>query len=248
LDPIEPQVPETDQQPIREMDLPPPIIPPSTEPVHAGGMIEALLKSPGTISGTIAQDRSSVRTGVIFLASAVLFHAIFGFAVGLFSGWAAGAVAFLKAGVISIASLLLCFPSLYVFSAVGGAPLSARQTFVLGSSCLALIGVLLIGLAPVAWLFAVSTESVGFVTTLIFVIWLTAVIFADRFTGTLRSRQGFERSGGILLWFIVFILVSMQMTTYLRPILQKPDFTRGVIRTEKKFFLQHFFELFETKK
>jgi hypothetical protein len=144
--------------------------------------------------------------------------------------------------------LLLCLPSLYVFSSVGGAPLTLSQTIMLGAACLAMIGLLLIGLAPVAWLFAVSTESLPFVVVLTFLLWFIAVCFAIRCIRRSRTNPVFQRIGGIGIWFIIFIIVSLQMTTCMRPLLVKPDADKGWWTAEKKFFLGHFGSCFDDKK
>lgn len=226
----------------------PPPLPPDDEKLETRNMLALLLKSPHVVAGAISRDETTAGTGVVFLVYALLFHGIFGFAVGLFSGWQVGVMATVKTAMIAFCSLALCLPSLYVFSSVGGTALSMKQTFVLGTSCLALIGLLLIGLAPVAWLFAVSTASLSFIVILTFIIWMISVGFAAKFIGKLKTYELFQRSAGIGFWLIVFVVVSLQMTTCLRPLLTKPDPDRGWWTTEKKFFLSHFSSCFEAQK
>ena len=67
--------------------------------------------------------------------------------------------------------------------------------------------------------------------------------FALRFIGRLQTFQAFRQSAGIRCWFVVLVLVSLQMVTALRPMLELPD--QGGLRTEKLFFLRHFGETFE---
>jgi hypothetical protein len=131
---------------------------------------------------------------------------------------------------------------------VGGVPLSLTQTFMLGTSCLAMIGLLLVGLAPVAWLFSVSTESMQFVVMLTVFVWFISVIFAVRYIGQLTDNAIFQRSRGIVFWFIVFVIVSLQMTTAMRPLLTTPDKDRGWWTSEKRFFLAHFGSCFDSAK
>ncbi|MBX7244246.1 MAG: hypothetical protein K1X53_02035 [Candidatus Sumerlaeaceae bacterium] len=211
-------------------------------------MLAGLLKAPASVAAAIAGDKGAPNTIALLLVFAGLFHAFFGFAVGLFGGWPVAGVAALKSAAIAYASLVICLPSLYVFSAVGGAYLSFRQTLMLGSAALAMVGILLIGLAPVAWLFSVSTASLPFMVVLTLMIWFTALMFAIRFTGELRAHEGFQRPGGITAWFIVYVLVSFQMTTCLRPILTRTEPGQGWITGQKQFFLAHFDSCFGYQK
>jgi len=222
-----------------------PVFDGSTRP---GVMLEALLKAPERVTDAIGKDRASVRTGWFFLIGALLFHAVFGAAMGLFGGAEAGLASAFKAPLVGLFALVLCFPSLYVFSSVGGAPLSLRQTFLTATSCLAMIGLLLVGLAPVAWLFAVSTASLRFMMILVLVAWGIAVWFARRYLNGIRLIPEFQQSGGISCWFLVFVVVSLQMATCLRPMLTAPTPERGWLTSEKKFFMAHFSDCWERGK
>jgi hypothetical protein len=205
-----------------------------------GHALGRLLKAPLSVAQDIAAGEATIQMGLFFLVAAAVCYALFGLAVGLFSGWSVAWMTAVKAPMIALFSLLLCFPSLYVFSCVGGSALSIKQTFALGTSCLAISGLLLVGLAPVAWLFAISTANLSFVVLLTFFTWLVAIGFMARYIGKIKRSTVFERFGGIGVWFVIFILVTLQMTTVLRPILTKPDSARGWWTSEKQFFLQHY--------
>ena len=110
----------------------------------------------------------------------------------------------------------------------------------------AMVGLLLVGLAPVAWLFAVSTASVPFVAVLAVAIWLTALSFVARYVGKLKANALFQRQAGIKLWLVILTLVTLQMATCMRPMLTKPE--KGWWTVEKKFFVTHFGDTFEGKK
>ena len=216
----------------------PPPIPPGLAPPETRNVASTLLKNPRRISETIAGQKNLLRSSLALLLMAIVCHVVFGLAVGLFGGWTVAAMDMVKIPLVALCSLLLCFPSLYVFTCVAGSPLSLAQTFVLGCSCLAMAGLILVGLAPVAWLFAVSTKSVSFVTMLAFLIWLVAVGFVGRYVDKLGGHPLFRRLAGIKLWFFILILVTLQMATCMRPMLSKPD--DGWWTSEKQFFLSHF--------
>ncbi|MEI6810237.1 MAG: hypothetical protein WCN95_16080 [bacterium] len=221
--------------------------PSSSATTGTENIVTALLKAPAKVADVIAlQHKSLLAATFALLIVAVACHAVFGLAIGLFAGWPVAIMDMIKVPLVALCSLLLCFPSLYVFACVAGSPLSISQTFALGCSCLAMIGLLLVGLAPVAWLFAVSTESLPFIVILTLLIWLVAVSFAVRYVGKLRSNSLFQRQGGIKMWFLILIVVTLQMTTCMRPMLGKP--ASGWWTDGKQFFLSHFGLVFEQKK
>ncbi len=215
-------------------------------PPAPDNLVGALLKSPGRVSQLIASGQGLALSSAQLLLVAAASLAVFGFAMGLYSGMSVGLVAAAKVPLIGVCSLLLCLPSLYVFACVAGAPLSLRQTIALGCACLAMLGLLLVGLAPVVWLFAVSTESLSFMVLLAFFLWLIALIVTGKFVGKLRASPLFERQAGIKFWFIILSLVTLQMTTTMRPLLVEAK--DGWWTGGKKFFLEHFGETFEGRR
>lgn len=223
---------------------PPPIPKPEPAPT-ARNIVSALLKNPARISDSLAEQKELFRSALVLLLAGICCHAVFGLAIGLFGGWPVAAMDVVKVPLVAICSLGLCFPSLYVFTCVAGSPLSLSQTFVLGCSCMAMTGLILVGLAPVAWLFAVSTNNVAFVTLLTFLIWIVAVGFATRFVEKLKARPILQRQAGIKLWFVILVLVTLQMTTCMRPMLAKPD--EGWWTGQKAFFLSHYGSILNQK-
>jgi hypothetical protein len=208
-------------------------------------LLSLLLKDPVAVGKEIAEGSACWRRSLVFLIWAMVFHAVFGLAVGLFGGWSVAGMTATKAPLIALCSFLLCYPSLYVFGCLGGAELSAPRMFLFGSSCLAMIGLILIGLAPVAWLFSISTASFPFVVLMTAIIWLVSVGFAFKYILKLQGKSASRRLWGIVFWFYIFVLVSFQMTTCMRPLLTKPEPGRGWWTAEKQFFGAHFASCFE---
>jgi hypothetical protein len=101
---------------------------------------------------------------------------------------------------------------------------------------LMLMTILLIGFAPVAWVFSQSTESLAWMGTLHLVFWFIATIFGLRFLETGFSHSNARSLAGFHIWVIIFLLVAVQMTTALRPILGKSE---TFLPTKKQFFLAH---------
>ena len=104
---------------------------------------------------------------------------------------------------------------------------------------LALMTVLLIGFAPVAWLFSQSTESIVWMGFLHLVFCFIATAFGLRFMNAGFAQSQAKTNAGFNTWVIIFLLVLLQMTAALRPLLgTSPDF----LPVEKKFFLTHWFD------
>lgn len=221
---------------------PPPPLPPLPTPlVPESGpapIIEALLKRPATLIAALQQAKSA-RLAVLLAIFAVLALAAYGLVVGSFSGGQQLLAAPLKISLGALASLLICLPSLFIFACLTGADVSLRA--VAGTACavLALAALLLIGFAPVAWVFSQSTNSVAFIGALHLVFWLIGLGFGLRLLRMLMDQLRVGDRLHLKVWATIFILVSLQMTTALRPIVGTAE---RWLPAEKKFFIAHWIE------
>lgn len=199
--------------------------------------VEAILRHPRRV---VFHLRESGPGSVIvpLLIVAVFCGLVYGVVVGSFSGgnqfWAAP----VKVAVGLILSALICLPSLYIFSCLGGSQARLIEVIGLVAGLLGLMTVLLIGFAPVAWVFSQSTKSVAAMGALHLAFWAIAAYFGLRF---LRAGFGYlgEPPSGLWAWAPVFLLVMLQMTTTLRPLVGTSD---QFLPTEKKFFVSHWAE------
>ncbi len=201
-------------------------------------LFEALLRRPAQLAGHKVCDESGtlLRFGLIAVASMVVFGLVLGtFAYGN-QLWAAP----LKLGGGLLFAGLICFPSLYIFSSLAGSTASAARMGGLLGGMLALAGLLLLGCAPALWIFAQGTSSFGFMGFLALSSWLVALGFAFRFIKTAMRQTGATQNSPLLIWFSIFLLVTLQLSTSLRPILGHSD---KFLTTEKKFFLSHWCEM-----
>ena len=146
--------------------------------------------------------------------------------------WAAPA----KIAVGLMISALICLPSLYIFTCLSGSQARLVEVFGLLAGLLMLMTILLIGFAPVAWIFSQSTESLAWMGTLHLVFWFIATIFGLRFLEAGFSHSNARSHAGFHTWVVIFLLVAVQMTTALRPILGTAD---TFLPTEKQFFVSH---------
>ena len=230
-----------------EADMPTPTPPPAAAGNSSGfdtgpvrNPIAQLLKAPWLLVARITDDAQLPALTAHLLFWGLVFHAIYGFAMALFDSAGAAALTAAKAPLIALASAVLCVPSLYVFSCVTGAPMKLTQVCALAAGAVAMTGLLLLGLTPVAWLFSVSTNSLKFVVIGNAVAWGVAMVFVLRFFGLVATVGSQRKIAGFKWWVLVYVLVTLQMATTLRPLLGKPE--KGWRDTEKKFFLVHFKE------
>ena len=213
---------------------PPPLEAPLPDQPDMKTLFEALLRRPHALVARLADGKHGATSRFILMA--VVSFLLFGFVLGCFAKheqlWAAPAK--ITAGLLF--SGVICFPSLYIFSTLAGARVSIPQLAACLAGALALAGLLLLGFAPAVWIFAESTDSFGFMGSLAIGAWIIAVVFALRFLKAAIIATGGAQKAPLMIWSAVFLLVTLQMTTSLRPILgRSTDF----LTQEKKFFLQH---------
>jgi hypothetical protein len=205
---------------------------------HAFAAIEALLRQPRRL---LFQLRQPGAGGLIaqMLFVAFVCAAVYGVVAGTFSGgtqlWAAP----LKIACGLFISAAICLPSLYIFTCLSGAQARLAEVCGLLAGLLMLMTILLVGFAPVAWIFSQSTESLAWMGFLHLMFWFVATLFGVRFMKHGFAHAEAKSQAGVNVWICIFLLVALQMTTALRPIIGKAD---TFFPTEKKFFLGHWFD------
>jgi hypothetical protein len=175
----------------------------------------------------------------MMLLVAVLCSLGYGVVVGTFSMglqlWAAP----VKIAAGLMISALVCLPSLYIFTCLSGSQARLAEICGLVAGLLMLMTLLLIGFAPVAWLFSQSTQSVAWMGALHLAFWLVSTFFGLRFLQAGFSYSQARSQAGLYTWIIIFVLVVLQMTTALRPIVGKAD---TFLPEAKMFFVTHWGE------
>jgi hypothetical protein len=224
----------------------PPVIPPASRQLgddpserspipNAIVAIDAILRQPRRVMFQLRQPGAGKLIGVMLLV-AVACSLVYGVVAGTFSGgtqlWAAP----MKIASGLMISALICLPSLYIFTCLSGSQARLVEICGLLTGLLMLMTILLIGFAPVAWIFSQSTESLPWMGTLHLAFWFIATVFGLRFLEAGFSQSNARSRAGFHTWVIVFLLVALQMTTALRPILGTSD---TFLPAEKQFFGTH---------
>jgi hypothetical protein len=197
--------------------------------------VEAILRQPRRILFQLRQTGAGKVILSLFGLSLVS-SLIYGLVVGSFSMGIQLWVAPLKIAGGLLLSTLICLPSLYIFACLSGSQARLLEIIGLAAGMLALGTILLIGFGPVAWLFSQSTASVCWMGALHLSFWLIAGSFGLRFLAAGFDHSKARSNAGINLWMLIFMLVVLQMSTALRPIIGKSD---TIFPTEKKFFIKH---------
>ncbi|MDF1657201.1 MAG: hypothetical protein P1U58_06285 [Verrucomicrobiales bacterium] len=207
-------------------------------------VIDALLKKPGSLLFEWEEGRGGAVLKHLMLIASGSFL-IFGFLLGMFSGgdqlWAVPTKVFAGAFL----SALITLPSLYVFSSLGGFDFTLKKATGLLLCGLTLIGVILIGLAPVLWIFTQSTDSLGFMGFLVLAFWIAALCFGIGMITRGARAFGDHSTAYLTFWSIIFVVVTLQMSTSLRPLLGPAEET--LLPTEKRFFLEHWGRVFQSR-
>ena len=243
----------TDQQPPElPVKQPSPAIPTSPQAKPAGPdpdyvamegsgfsqILSHLLRKPMSVVYSFNHEGKSTASALLLITLVCL--AIFGFVIGIFSAgdqlWAAP----LKVIGGVLFSALICLPSLYIFGSLGGMDAKIQQVIGLMLTFVAITSLLLVGFAPVVWLFSTSSNSSVFFGFLAITIWIVCLIFGLRVIMRASQCMGGGQGGHLKLWIIVFILVTLQMTTTLRPFIGKSD--EFINLEEKHFFLGYWFK------
>ena len=199
--------------------------------------VESILRQPRRVLYQLRQP-GSVRLIAAMIVVAVVCSLIYGVVVGTFSGGTQFWAAPLKVAAGLLLSALICLPSLYIFACLSGSPARLVEVAGLVAGLAMLMTILLIGFAPVAWVFSQSTGSIVAMGALHLAFWLISTWFGLRFLNA-GFRAHADRTGGIRVWMIIFILVMLQMTTAVRPLIGQAD---TFLPTEKKFFVTHWLE------
>ena len=197
-----------------------------------------LLRAPGEVMDFAEGKAADWRLAASLAATTAVGCALFGFAMGSFVDLKVAALDAAKMVGVAVFSFVLCFPTLYVFTAIGGSRLTAARLAVLGLVCTATLGCLLAALSPILWLFAVSTEKSAFIIIMSCVFAALSFVFAARPAVTAVQKGIVATKAGLNVWLVVFAVVALQAVTLVRPMLAPVG--SQCWPCGKCFFIEHF--------
>ena len=228
---------------------PDPIIKNEKEPIEPmpdnPGLVttfETLLKKPVTLVDAMLKGDASGKIVTNLIITAVGSLAVFGLIIGTVSMGAQLWAAPLKISLGMLVAGLICLPSLYIFACLNGLDVKISSAAGVLFAMICMTALLLLGFAPVVWIFSQSTNSIVFMGGLALAFWAVAIYFGLGVLSRTAEHLGMKGRSHLVVWMGIFIMVGLQMTTSLRPIVGKSD---KFFTTEKKFFLTHWTEQVE---
>jgi len=205
-------------------------------PLPRGGplaLVEGVLTHPANV---MHEHRHRPRTAAKLALIVAISMAATGLCLAAFGGGAQLLVVPLKLALGMALCALICLPSLHIFSALSGGRVSIRDTSGALLVGLALTSVLLVGFVPIAWLFSQATDSAPVVGALHLVFFLVSAFFGLRLTRRAIVASTGRRVPVLALWSVLFVLVVVQMSTTLRPLVGP---FAGLALAPRAFFLVH---------
>jgi hypothetical protein len=179
------------------------------------GLADALLRAPARVAAELNHSGASFGRLLAIVAACM---AMTGFVVASFSGGLQYLAVPLKLALGLLFGAGLCLPSLYIFACLTGTQHTLRGVagaLLMGLGVQALI---LMAFAPVAWIFAQSTSSPAFMGLLWVLMLLVSAGFGLGLTGRVLAATG-ERVRALRLWGLMFVVVTLQLATNLRPLI-----------------------------
>lgn len=237
-------VPHYNQPPQKQKPEPdPPKI--ITDPLNTSNLLGALLRRPMDFVATIHKNNAVPWLPLAIIA--IICLSLFGLVVGAFSAgdqlWAAP----LKIVGGTTFAAIICLPSLYIFASLSGIEARFQTLAAILTACVAITSLLLVGFAPVVWLFSTSSDSAVFFGFLCLTLWLICLTFGFRFISRAAKILGTGNAPHLGVWCGVFLIVTLQMPTTLRPIIGTPGKSEKLLTLdEKKFFIIHWADQFKT--
>lgn len=201
-------------------------------------VVEILLKTPEVWFEQISCNKANSSMLMLFFIS-MFCYLSYSLIVGSYSGneqWLAAPVKIISGTILSI---LLCYPSLYIFSCLAGADISPGKAIALLTSGMTLSAILLIGFAPVAFIFTFAIRSTFFMGLVHFLAWGISIYFGIRHISNGLKEMSSTNSKLIRVWGAIMVITMLQMTVTLRPILGEDD---QFLNNEKRFFVEHWIE------
>lgn len=201
-------------------------------------IVEVLLKNPGQWFAHVTLGRVNRCVLMFFLISTTCYMG-YSIIVGSFAGndqWL-----FAPAKIISgtIVSILLCYPSLYIFACLSGANIDLEKTMALLASGMTLCAILLIGFAPVSFVFTFAIKSEFFMGMIHLFVWGISMYFGIRHISNGLQHMSCDNTRLIRIWGVILMITMLQMTVTLRPILGESN---QFLTSEKRFFVEHWLE------
>lgn len=189
-----------------------------------------ILKNKEKIYQTIWENKNLPLVFFELIAMVLIGFFIHGFILGTFIG--INEFHLLKIGVkmiiLAIGTTALCAPCLYIFSSLRGSNITLKQFILLLLGMLSISSLILIGFAPIVWFFIFTNDNhYNFINGMNIVVIFISFIFGFWFlqNGVRYLFNKYKKEDTttalavdvLVIWFIVFSAVAIQMYVELSP-------------------------------
>jgi hypothetical protein len=204
---------------------PPPNVEPPVESPPESSLLRRVLQDRAALLGEVA----SGKRGDLFKVALASFGltALGGVGLGAAHGWEQALSSAVKLPIINLGALAISLPAFYIFAALQGSKLSLEKTLRIFAVGLGLRGAVIAALAPLLIFFSSVGSPYGFL------LLAGGLAFGLAEGGFLRSLdQGVriwkDRTGDkvglgfVRGWMVLYMIVAMQLTWSLRPVIGEP--------------------------
>ena len=176
-------------------------------------VIDLVLVQRNRFSRTVADARHLGVLTAMMLLTTIVLALPFGAALGLDRVW--------RVAALLLGSVLICFPSLHVFSSYLGCRMSLAQNLVLALMASAVAAIFLLGFAPIAWFISATTPADSATASRVALALLVTAIAAGivHLSRCVMGDAGLRPPGRyqllMVLWQGLFAYVSYRMGEFL---------------------------------
>jgi hypothetical protein len=183
------------------------------------------------------------------LVCSSIFLAIYGAIIGSSSSWMQIIASAVKLPALYLVTSIICLPTLYLFNVFLGSACNLKQYLALLLASTSIIGVTLLGLAPIALFFRVSIDDSDFfklMNVAVFAItgvmginfFYKGLLFIDQHDGKSNDRTYILRG-----WLFLYGFVGSQMGWILRPFFGDTDREFQLFRQLEGNFYLHIWKI-----
>ncbi len=185
----------------------------------------------------IAQEKDIRRKIESLLISSFSFFFIYGILMGASHSYVQSLLSAIKLPTLFLLTLLICFPTLFVFNTVFGSRQKVGQYFGLLLSSVSVTSLLLLAFAPITLFFLITTHHYQFFKLLNVAMFGVSGIFGVRyFYQGMRLATPSEKADEavlqriLMLWIVLYAFVGSQLAWTMRPFFGSPGKPLEIVR------------------
>ena len=201
-------------------------------------VMETILRNRGQFFTEIREGIDLDEKLRALLVSGASFLAVYGAVLGSTHSLLQAFSSALKLPILFLATMLICIPTLYVFSLLMGSNQRLKQSLVVVLGAIAITAVLMLSFASITLFFMLTTSGYQFFKLLNVFFFTIAggigMLFLLRGMRTISTSEATQKSkkyGLILyLWILLYAFVGSQMAWTLRPFIGYPAARFEIVR------------------